>query len=192
MQFSQGIAGAAMTLSEQLWAIYSGRGADAYFGEAVTTLEHSLQAAHFAQESNASDALVLAALLHDIGHLIDSAASDFADWQSDARHEVSGSNWLAQRFGPEVFEPVRLHVPAKRYLCATDPGFSAQLSAASVRTLALQGGPMAATEIAAFRLEPYHRDAIQLRRFDDRGKVAGLRTPDFAHYRGLIDANSRH
>lgn len=181
-----------MTLTEQLWAIYSSRGAEDYFGEAVTTLEHSLQAAHFAQESHAPQALVIAALLHDIGHLIDSAPSDFANWRSDARHEVSGSNWLARRFGPEVSEPVRLHVPAKRYLCATDPSFSAQLSEASVRTLALQGGPMSAQEIAAFRLEPYHRDAIELRRFDDRGKVAGLRTPDFAHYRGLIDAISRH
>jgi len=170
-----------MTLSEQLWAIYSSRGADAYFGEAVSTLEHSLQAAYFAQESNASDALVLAALLHDIGHLVDSAPRDFAAWQSDARHEVSGSTWLAQRFAAEVSEPVRLHVPAKRYLCATDPRYLAQLSPASVRTLALQGGPMSVREIAAFRLEPFRHDAIELRRFDDRGKVAGLQTPDFAH-----------
>ena len=181
-----------MTLTEQLWAIYSSRGAGAYFGEVVTTLEHSLQAAHFAQESGASDALVIAALLHDIGHLIDSAPPEFADWNTDARHEVSGSRWLAQRFGPDVSEPVRLHVAAKRYLCATDPSFLAQLSEASARTLALQGGPMSGAEIAAFRLEPFHRDAIQLRHFDDRGKVAGLRTPDFAHYRGLIDAVSRH
>jgi phosphonate degradation associated HDIG domain protein len=176
-----------MRLTEQLWAIYSSRGADAYFGEVVTTLEHSLQAAYFAQQSNVADALVVAALLHDIGHLIDSAPPDFADWHSDARHEVSGSNWLAQRFGPEVSEPVRLHVPAKRYLCATDSSFLSQLSPASVRTLALQGGPMSGAEIGAFRLEPFHRDAIQLRHFDDRGKIAGLRTPDFAYYRGLIE-----
>jgi len=181
-----------VTLTEQVWAIYSSRGAGAYFGEVVTTLEHSLQAAHFAQESQASDALVIAALLHDIGHLIDSAPPEFADWNTDARHEVSGGRWLAQRFGPDVSEPVRLHVAAKRYLCATDPSFLAQLSEASARTLALQGGPMSGAEIAAFRLEPFHRDAIQLRHFDDRGKVAGLRTPDFAHYRGLIDAVSRH
>ena len=180
-----------MTPTEQLWTIYSSRGAGAYFGEAVTALEHSLQAAHFAQEANAADTLVLAALLHDIGHLIDSAPSDFGDWQSDVRHEVSGSNWLAQRFGPDVSEPVRLHVAAKRYLCATDPGYSAQLSQASVHTLALQGGPMSDTEIAAFRLEPYHREAILLRRCDDAGKIAGLRTADFAHYRGLIETISR-
>jgi phosphonate degradation associated HDIG domain protein len=176
-----------MTLTEQLWAIYSSRGAAAYFGEVVTTLEHSLQAAYFAQQSNAADALVVAALLHDIGHLIDPAPTDFADWHRDARHEISGSSWLAQRFGPEVSEPVRLHVPAKRYLCATDSGFLAQLSPASVRTLALQGGAMSDAEITAFRLEPFHRDAVELRHFDDRGKIAGLRTPDFAYYRGIIE-----
>jgi phosphonate degradation associated HDIG domain protein len=181
-----------MTLNEQLWTIYSGRGAGAYFGEVVTTLEHSLQAAHFARESKASDALVVAALLHDIGHLIDSAPPEFADWKTDARHEVSGSRWLAQRFGPEVSEPVRLHVPAKRYLCATDPSFLAHLSPASVRTLALQGGPMSGAETAAFRLEPFHRDAIQLRHWDDSGKVAGLRTANFAQYRALIEVTARH
>ncbi|HEY2464912.1 MAG TPA: HD domain-containing protein [Steroidobacteraceae bacterium] len=176
-----------MTLTAQLWAIYSSRGARAYFGEIVTTLEHSLQAACFAQESNAANSLVVAALLHDIGHLIDSAPPDFAQWQTDARHEVSGGNWLAQRFGPAVSEPVRLHVAAKRYLCATDPSFLSQLSPASVQTLALQGGPMSASEIAAFCLEPFHHDAIELRRFDDRGKIAGLRTPEFAHYCRLIE-----
>jgi phosphonate degradation associated HDIG domain protein len=176
-----------MTLSAELWAIYSGRGAGAYFGEAVSTMEHSLQTAYFAQEANAPDALVIAALLHDIGHLIDSAPQDFADWHSDARHEVSGSHWLAQRFTAAVSEPVRLHVPAKRYLCATVPTYLAQLSAASVRTLALQGGPMSHAEIASFRHEPFHRDAIELRHWDDKGKIAGLRTRDFAYYRELID-----
>ena len=176
-----------MTLAAELWAIYSGRGAGAYFGEAVSTLEHSLQAAYFARESNASSALVVAALLHDIGHLIDPAPLDFADWHSDARHELSGSNWLARRFAAEVSEPVRLHVPAKRYLCATDPGYLAQLSPASARTLALQGGPMSDAQIAAFRLEAFHRDAIELRHWDDKGKIAGLRTPDFAYYQGLIE-----
>ena len=176
-----------MTITADLWAIYSSRGAGAYFGEAVSTLEHSLQAAYFAKRSQSSDALVVATLLHDVGHLIDPAPADIADWNTDARHEVSGSRWLAQRFGPEVSEPVRLHVPAKRYLCATDPGFCAQMSPASVRTLALQGGPMSEMEIAAFRLEPFHRDAIALRRFDDRGKIAGMHTPDFAYYRVLIE-----
>ena len=85
--------------------------------------EHGLQAAYFAQAAAAPDALVIAALLHDIGHLIESVPDDIADWARDARHELTGSQWLAARFGPEVCEPVRLHVPAKRYLCATDPAY---------------------------------------------------------------------
>jgi phosphonate degradation associated HDIG domain protein len=178
---------AMMTLTERLLSIYSGRGAGAYFGESVTTLEHSLQAAHFALAANAPDALVIAALLHDIGHLIEPAAEDIADWQTDRRHEVSGSRWLATCFGPAVCEPVRLHVPAKRYLCATDSTFMARLSSASIRTLKLQGGPMSGAEIDAFRAEPYHQDAVRLRRWDDEGKMAGLRTPGFLHYRELIE-----
>ena len=176
-----------MTMTDRLISIYSSRGAAAYFGEAVTTIEHSLQAAHFAQTSDAADALVIAALLHDIGHLIGQAPEDFADWQKDARHEVSGSRWLAAHFGPEVCEPVRLHVPAKRYLCATDPTFMAGLSAASTHTLKLQGGPMAGAEIIAFEAEPFHQDAVLLRRWDDQGKIAGLRAPGFSHYRALIE-----
>ena len=180
-----------MTLAEELSVLYSNRGAATYFGEPVTTLEHSLQTAHFAQVGAAPDALVLAALLHDIGHLLGCAADDMAAWNKDARHEVSGARWLAARFGAEVAEPVRLHVPAKRYLCATEPGFLERLSAASVRTLELQGGPMSGTEITAFEAEPYYRDAICLRQWDDRGKVAGLATPAFAHYIGIIGKFAR-
>jgi gamma-butyrobetaine dioxygenase len=176
-----------VTLTDELSALYSGRGAATYFGEVVSTAEHSLQAAFFAQAANAPDALVIAALLHDIGHLIDSAADDITQWSEDARHEVSGSRWLAARFGPEIAEPVRLHVPAKRYLCATDGDFMPRLSAASIHSLHLQGGPMSSAEILAFETEPYFRDAILLRRCDDRGKLAGLRTPDFAHYGALIE-----
>ena len=168
--------------------MYSARGANSYFAESVTTLEHSLQAAHFARKSNAADALVAAALLHDIGHLLAAAPADLAEWQTDARHEVSGARWLAARFGRDVFEPVRLHVPAKRYLCATDPSYAAQLSSASLHTLKLQGGPMSAAEIHAFQAEPHHRAAISLRQWDDSGKVAGLRTPAFAEYGPLIRA----
>jgi phosphonate degradation associated HDIG domain protein len=177
----------AVTLSDQLLSIYSSRGADTYFGEAMTTLEHSLQAAYFAQACDAADALVVAALLHDIGHLIEPASDDIAEWKSDARHEVSGSRWLATRFGPDVSEPVRLHVPAKRYLCAKDVGYYGRLSGASIQTLRLQGGPMSDTEIIEFETEPHFREAILLRRWDDQGKVAGLTTPPFSHYGAIID-----
>jgi [1-hydroxy-2-(trimethylamino)ethyl]phosphonate dioxygenase len=180
-----------MHLSDSLSAIYSEAGAHAYFGESVTTLEHSLQTAHFARLANASDALVLAALLHDIGHLIDSAPPDFTDWCKDARHEESGSRWLASHFAPEVSEPVRLHVPAKRYLCASEPRYFEQLSDASIRTLHLQGGPMSAEQMAVFESEFYWRDAIRLRQWDDCGKIAGLHTPVFADYGELIEALCR-
>jgi phosphonate degradation associated HDIG domain protein len=175
------------SVANELLALYAARGADTYFGEVVTTAEHSLQTAHFAQLSGASDTLVLAALLHDIGHLLGHATDELADWKKDARHEVSGGRWLAARFSPAVAEPVRLHVPAKRYLCATDADFIGCLSAASIQTLKLQGGSMSQAEIAAFETEPYSRDAIRLRHWDDQGKVAGLATPGFSQYVALID-----
>jgi gamma-butyrobetaine dioxygenase len=106
----------------------------------------------------------------------------------DARHEEIGGHWLAARLGPEVAEPVRLHVPAKRYLCATDPTYFAQLSPASVLTLKLQGGPMSPGEVAAFETERYFREAVRVRKWDDRGKVAGMTTPSLADYRALIEA----
>jgi phosphonate degradation associated HDIG domain protein len=173
--------------AEELLAIYTARGAGAYYGESVTMTEHSLQAAYFAHAHGAPDALVLASLLHDIGHLIEPAPADIADWKHDAAHEKSGARWLAAHFGREVSEPVRLHVPAKRYLCATDPAYMGQLSAASVTTLSLQGGPMSEAEQRAFETESHWREAVLLRQFDDQGKIGGLATPPFEHYRALID-----
>jgi gamma-butyrobetaine dioxygenase len=180
-----------MSTADDIVALYARRGAQAYFGEDVSMSEHGLQAAYFAETSHAPEALILAALLHDIGHLTESVPDDIADWTRDARHERSGSRWLAAHFGPEISEPVRLHVPAKRYLCATEPAYFQQLSAASVTTLKLQGGPMSAAEITAFEAEPYWRDAVQIRKWDDQGKVAGLKTPGFEHYRALIDRFER-
>ena len=177
-----------MAAYQQILSLYAARGSDSYFGESVSTTQHGLQAAYFAQQEAASPALVLAALLHDIGHLIDAAPNDLAQWSDDARHEEVGGRWLAQRFGPEVSEPVRLHVPAKRFLCAIDPGYFARLSAASRITLNLQGGPMSAAEIERFRAQPYHRDAVRVRHWDDDGKVAGLVVPALSEYAALISA----
>ena len=176
-----------MTISDELQRIYGQRGGAAYFGEAVTVTEHGLQAAHFARVAGAGEALIVAALLHDIGHLVEWVPDDINDWRTDAQHELIGSRWLARHFGPEVSEPVRLHVPAKRYLCATDRDYVGKLSAASVHTLELQGGPMRQTEIAAFEAEPFASDAIIIRRCDDQGKVAGLAVPGLEHYRSTIE-----
>jgi gamma-butyrobetaine dioxygenase len=153
--------------------------------------QHGLQAAHFARAADAPEPLVLAALLHDIGHLIEAVPDRIEDWQHDAAHEDSGSRWLERYFGPEVCGPVRLHVAAKRCLCATDPQYIQQLSPASVLTLKLQGGPMSADEVAAFQQQRGWREALRLRRWDDAGKVAGLTTVDLEAYRPMIERQAR-
>ncbi len=180
-----------MKVFNEIAGLFNRHGGGAYFGEAVTQLEHALQAAHFAAETRAPDELVLAALLHDVGHLLQAVPDDIADWHTDARHEVEGSAWLAQRFPREIFDPVRLHVPAKRYLCATDPGYVAMLSDASIVTLKLQGGPMSAAEVAMFEAEPFHAQAVQVRRCDDRGKIAGQKTRGLDDYRALLQRYAR-
>jgi phosphonate degradation associated HDIG domain protein len=176
-----------MSLADEVFTIFERRGSGAYFGERVSMAEHCLQAAYFATQESAPPALVVAALLHDIGHLIEAVPDELADWSTDARHEVIGAAWLARRLPPEVAEPVRLHVPAKRYLCATDPNYVAMLSHASLVTLELQGGPMPRGELLQFETERYCREAIRVRRWDDQGKVAGLKTPGLAGYRDLIE-----
>jgi phosphonate degradation associated HDIG domain protein len=176
-----------VTLAEEIQRLYAGRGAMAYFGESVSMSEHSLQAAHFAKAEAAPPALVIAALLHDVGHLLDDVPEDIHEWETDARHEEVGGRWLARHFPAAVFEPVRLHVPAKRYLCATDAAYFAKLSPASVLTLKLQGGPMSSIETARFETEPYYLDAVRVRRWDDAGKVAGLVTASIGDYRELIE-----
>ena len=180
-----------MKISDEVLALYGARGAGAYFGERVTMTEHGLQAAWFATNEQAPGNLVIAALLHDVGHLLETVPDDLAEWKTDARHEETGARWLAQRFGLAVSEPVRLHVPAKRYLCATDARYLGQLSEASVHTLKLQGGPMSADETRSFASEPYFREAVRVRLWDDQGKVAGLRTPPLESYFAMIDAAAR-
>jgi phosphonate degradation associated HDIG domain protein len=171
---------------DAIMALYRDRGGGAYFGESVSMTEHALQAAHFARAAGASDAVVVAALLHDVGHLLEEVPDDLAAWTRDAGHEQVGADWLARRFPPEVAEPVRLHVPAKRYLLATESTYFAQLSPASVVTLKLQGGPMSPEEADRFLATPYHDEAVLVRRCDDRGKVAGLAVPRLEAYADLL------
>jgi phosphonate degradation associated HDIG domain protein len=177
-----------MSVFDEVLTLFSRRGAAAYIGEPLTVKEHSLQTAFFAQQAHAPPALVVASLLHDVGHLLEEVPDDIDAWTQDAYHEELGSRWLAERFGSAVAEPVRLHVAAKRYLCATSPNYLEKLSSASVHTLSLQGGPMSATEIARFQEQPHYKDALRVRIWDDRGKIAGLVTPQISDYRPLIES----
>lgn len=157
--------------------LFRDRGDSNYGGEAVTQREHALQAAMFARRTGAPDALVAAALLHDVGHLLHHLPEDAPDHGTDDSHEALAAEWLARHFAPEVVGPVRLHVAAKRYLCAADPSYRGMLSAPSLRSLELQGGPMSPDECGAFEASPHFDAAVRLRRWDEAAKVAGLPTP---------------
>lgn len=148
----------------------------------VNQQQHALQAAWLAEREGKGDALVAAALLHDIGHMVHDLGENPAGEGVDDRHEELGHAWLQRHFGPEVTEPVRLHVAAKRYLCAVEADYFGRLSPDSVTSLALQGGPMSPEEVAAFEALPRHREAVQLRRYDEQAKVEGLTTPPVAHF----------
>jgi phosphonate degradation associated HDIG domain protein len=173
---------ARMHRVEEILALFEKRGRNAYLGEPVSQAEHALQAAHLAVLDGASDALVVASLLHDVGHLLHDLGEDIATRGVDARHEVSGSSWLARNFGPEVAEPARLHVAAKRYLCATEPSYREGLSDASKLSLQLQGGPMTPEEVANFEANPHAVEAVRLRRWDDEAKIANLEVPGLETY----------
>jgi phosphonate degradation associated HDIG domain protein len=168
--------------------LFQQRGGAAYLGEPVSQTEHALQAARAAEQAGAGAALVAAALLHDVGHLLHDLPEDCALAGIDDAHEERGARWLARHFGPEVTEPVRLHVGAKRFLCATDPAYAARLSEASRRSLRLQGGPLAPDEAARFRLHPHADAAVALRRLDEQAKVPGLPTPGLDHFRPFLEA----
>lgn len=162
------------------------RFADENYGEDVTQLEHVLQCGELARRDGASDSLIAAALLHDIGQFLNDAGLAAESLGVDARHEVSGAAFLAPNFEPEVIEPVRLHVAAKRYLCAVEPGYGDSLSSASVLSLSLQGGPMDPSEIAQFETGPFFHDAVRLRRYDDQGKRPDWVVPGLESYRPLL------
>ena len=177
-----------MTGIEAIAELFAGPGARDYLGEAVTIGEHMRQAGALAEAAGAAAPLVAAALLHDVGHLRSDLRGGLPRDSTDARHGRAGAQWLSQWFGAAVTEPVRLHVAAKRYLCATEPGYFALLSAESVRTLALQGGPMTAEQAAAFEALPYARDALAVRRWDDEAKDPAATPPEFDHFEALLRA----
>jgi phosphonate degradation associated HDIG domain protein len=165
------------------------RNGDALYdgGEDVTQSQHALQAAQFAEQEGKSDTLIAAALLHDYGHVMDES-EDTVDRDTDGRHELVGSRFLEQHFVPAVTEPGKLHVVAKRYLCATEPDYFAKLSPVSVRSLELQGGPFSKVQAAVFETNEHYADAVQVRRYDERAKEPDLATPEFDHFRKVLEA----
>jgi [1-hydroxy-2-(trimethylamino)ethyl]phosphonate dioxygenase len=169
-------------LRQELLDIFVGRATRRYGLSAINQLQHALQAATLAEADDAPPATVLASLLHDVGHMIHHLGEDPAGRGVDDVHEELGARWLAERFGPEVSEPVRLHVAAKRYLCAVESDYFGKLSPDSVRSLGLQGGPMSADEVEQFRRNPLHAEAVRLRRFDEAAKDPRAKTPDFDHF----------
>ncbi|NQE60635.1 hypothetical protein E1H18_323 [Caulobacter sp. RHG1] len=175
-----------MHVIEQIFDLFERSGAQ-HYGENASQLQHALQCADLARDSGCSDTLTAAALLHDIGQLMGGAGEAAEQLGIDARHEVTGARFLAKHFPPAVCEPVRLHVAAKRYLCAVDQAYAATLSAASILSLRLQGGPMSDAEIAVFEAEPFFADAVTLRRFDDEGKRPERVSPGLASHRSLLE-----
>mgnify|MGYP000002786164 CR=1 FL=1 len=157
-----------------------------HYGEDVSQLEHAQQTAHHAKVDGASPALIVAALLHDVGHLMQKAGENAADLGIDTRHEHISAGYLARAFAPDVTEPIRLHVAAKRYRVTTEPGYLERLSAASLQSLALQGGPMSDGEVAAFLAEPHASAALRLRSYDEAGKAPEAEVASFETYHTLL------
>lgn len=166
--------------------IFTRRGGEEYLGEPVTMAQHMLQGATIAEQNGQSDEIIVATLLHDIGHFTSEFGSFRMDDTEDRFHEEAGAEVLEQFFPSVVTDCVRYHVAAKRYLCATKPEYFKRLSEASVHSLNLQGGPMSAEEVTAFETNPNLEDIVAVRYLDDAGKRPDMDTPDFTHFAPMV------
>ena len=173
---------------EQIIRLYEAKGARAYEGEGVTQLEHALQSAQLAERAGAPPELVCAAFLHDIGHLVNDRGETPTLRGVDDRHQYAALPFLRPIFSEAVLGAIRLHVDAKRYLCATRPGYSEALSQDSKRSLELQGGVFSALEAERFIRQPHAAEAVSVRLWDDAAKVVGASTPDLAHFEATLRA----
>ncbi len=168
-------------------ALYDRWGSHRY-DELISQRDHALQTAALAADADGSDSLVVASLLHDVGHLLDLDEGGGHDASaSDLRHEARGARYLARLFPPSVTGPIASHVSAKRYRCTVDPGYRAELSLGSQRSLETQGGSMTDAEVSQFRRQPGFEAAVRLRAWDDQGKLDGLDVPPLAAYRDLLE-----
>lgn len=168
--------------------LFARHGAEEYMGEPVSMAQHMEQSAACAKADDAEEALVIAALLHDIGHFVGDFPIDALEKGIDNYHESAGAQFLQSYFPATVTEPIRLHVAAKKYLCAVDQNYFDRLSAASKQSLQVQGGAMTLAETKQFESNPYHHRAIKLRLYDDDGKVAGLEIKPVSSFKDRLQA----
>jgi phosphonate degradation associated HDIG domain protein len=180
----------ALTM-EDIVGLFAAKGARIYTGEPVTQLEHALQTATLAQNAGADAALITAALLHDLGHMLNDQGGTPTERGIDDVHQYAALPFLRPLFGDDVLEPIRLHVDAKRYLCAKRPGYYAALSADSKRSLALQGGIYSPAGADAFVARAGATRAVELRLWDDAAKTAGMKTPPLVHFVPIMEAARR-
>ena len=197
----------AEKITDEIMELYKGYGGNEYAGEKVTQLEHMAQAAELAEEQGFDEEVVLAAFLHDIGHISEAAkeaaiASDAAAQAGNGatsddprrmgdfgikNHEELGAEFLREKgFSKKIARLVESHVEAKRYLTAKDPAYYSELSEASKKTLEYQGGPMTADEAAAFEQYPLFTLIIQMRKWDEQAKIEHKPLPDLQHYRRMM------
>jgi phosphonate degradation associated HDIG domain protein len=170
----------------EILALYD-RHADEHYDEEISQLDHALQTAALAVADGASDELVVAALLHDVGHLLTLDGAPIDPAHTDDHHESQGAKYLSGLFPTEVTFPIALHVRAKRYLCAVDAAYYAGLSSGSKNSLELQGGAFEQGELNAFEQLAGAEGAVALRRWDDLGKVDGLGVAPIEEYRERLE-----
>ncbi|MEM7119778.1 MAG: hypothetical protein AAF563_00800 [Pseudomonadota bacterium] len=176
---------------DKLEALFTAIAGTSYLGEPVTIAEHMLQSAACAQRDGADDALIAAALLHDVGYYVDPAPDNDNEMDLRKRHDLAAARILAPVLPAGVTEPIRLHADAKRYLCAIEPDYYDKLSDASKHTMRMQGGIMSADEAKAFANLPFCDDAVRLRRWDDEGKAPETAVPGFEAYRVMLETLAR-
>ena len=174
----------------EIFDLFARFGSERY-GEDVSLERHMLQSAALAQSLGAPRSIVVAALLHDIGHLLHAGGDALASQGRDMEHEALGAAWLSRGFDRDVTAPIALHVSAKRYLCAVEPDYFERLSQASRLSLIAQGGVMGEGEAAAFAREPAFEAALMVRRCDDRGKDVAMATQNIERYRELLASSLR-
>ena len=175
----------------EILSLFEIKGNRAYEGEGVSQLEHALQSAHRAEQDGAAPELICAALLHDIGHLINDRGETPTLRGEDDLHQYMALPFLRPAFPEAVLGAIRLHVDAKRYLCAIRPGYREALSGDSKRSLELQGGVFAPAQAERFIRQPFAADAVKVRLWDDAAKVPGLPTPGLAHFEAILRTVAR-